>query len=225
MHANGDRAIRLLLDAHDKARREGAAGSPIRHRIEHCSLVDDQIIAHIHELGLVIVPFGSYARFHGDKLPGYYGHERLERMFAHRSFLDAGVPVAGSSDYPCGPGEPLAAITSCVERRSLDGEFIGGSQRISVAEAIALYTTGSAYASGEEHRKGRWRPACSPTSSSCPTTVRHSTGRDRTPAGPLYVGRSPVRLRARAGRSRLNPRWQARCTARGAEPEGMAWSR
>lgn len=79
-------------------------------------------------------------------------------MFAHRSFLDAGVPVAGSSDYPCGPGEPLAAITSCVERRSLDGELIGGSQRISVAEARALYTTGSAYASGEEHRKGTLAP-------------------------------------------------------------------
>jgi predicted amidohydrolase YtcJ len=158
VHANGDRAIRLLLDAHDKARRDGAAGSTIRHRIEHCSLVDDQIIARIRELGLVVVPFGSYARFHGDKLPGYYGHERLERMFAHRSFLDAGVPVAGSSDYPCGPVEPLAAITSCVERRSLDGELIGGSQRISVAEAIALYTTGSAYASGEEHMKGRLAP-------------------------------------------------------------------
>ncbi len=158
VHANGDRAIRLLLDAHEKARRDGSAGSTVRHRIEHCSLVDDAIVARIRALGLVVVPFGSYARFHGDKLPGYYGHERLERMFAHRSFLDAGVPVAGSSDYPCGPVEPLAAITSCVERRSLDGELIGASQRISVAEAIALYTTGSAYASGEEHLKGRLAP-------------------------------------------------------------------
>lgn len=152
VHANGDRAIRLLLDAHEKAR---AAGAPERrHRIEHCSLVDDDILRRMRDLGLVAVPFGSYARFHGDKLVGYYGTERLERMFAHRSMLEAGVAVAGSSDYPCGPFEPLAALSSCVERRALDGSVIGGSQRISVEQALRLYTTGAAYAGGEEHRKG-----------------------------------------------------------------------
>jgi predicted amidohydrolase YtcJ len=156
VHANGDRAIRKLLDAHEHARRRGAP--PRRHRIEHCSLVDDDIVGRIRALGLVVVPFGSYARFHGDKLVGYYGHDRLERMFAHRTLLDAGIPVAGSSDYPCGPYEPLAAVTSCVERRALDGTPIGPSQRISVQEAFALYTTGAAYASGEEHRRGTLAP-------------------------------------------------------------------
>lgn len=156
VHANGDRAIRLLLDAHEKARQDGAPAP--RHRIEHCTLVDDDIIGRVKALGLVVVPFGSYARFHGDKLAGYYGEQRLDRMFAHRSLLDAGIPVAGSSDYPCGPVEPLAAITSCVERRSLDGSLVGPSQRITVEEAVALYTTGSAYASGEEHLKGKLAP-------------------------------------------------------------------
>lgn len=156
VHANGDRAIRLLLDAHEKARKPGI--SVPRHRIEHCTLIDRHIIDRIKALGLVVVPFGSYARFHGDKLAGYYGTNRLERMFAHRSLLDAGIAVAGSSDYPCGPMEPLAAITSCVERLALDGSPVGLSQRISVDEAIALYTTGSAYASGEERLKGRLTP-------------------------------------------------------------------
>lgn len=156
VHANGDRAIRLLLDAHESARREGAPA--LRHRIEHCSLIDDDIVRRIGALGLVPVPFGSYARFHGDKLVGYYGQQRLDRLFAHRTLLDAGIPVAGSSDYPCGPFEPLAAITSCTERRALDGAAIGLSQRITVEQAIALYTTGSAYASGEEKVKGRLAP-------------------------------------------------------------------
>lgn len=156
VHANGDRAIRLLLDAHEKARQDGTSAP--RHRIEHCTLIDDDIIGRIKALGLVAVPFGSYARFHGDKLAGYYGEQRLERMFAHRTLLDAGIPVAGSSDYPCGPIEPLAAITSCVERRALDGSLVGPSQRITVQEALALYTTGSAYASGEEHLKGKLAP-------------------------------------------------------------------
>ncbi len=156
VHANGDRAIRLLLDAHEKARRGGAPH--LRHRIEHCSLVDDDIVRRVSALGLVPVPFGSYARFHGDKLAGYYGEQRLERLFAHRTLLDAGIHVAGSSDYPCGPYEPLAAITSCVTRQALDGAPVGLSQRISTEEAVGLYTTGSAYASGEERLKGRLTP-------------------------------------------------------------------
>jgi predicted amidohydrolase YtcJ len=156
VHANGDRAIRKLLAAHERARARGAP--PRRHRIEHCTLVDDDIVRRIRALGMVAVPFGSYARFHGDKLPGYYGTARLERMFAHRTLLDAGVPVAGSSDHPCGPYEPLAAITSCAERRAVDGTPIGLSQRIGVREAFGLYTTGAAYASGEEHLKGTLAP-------------------------------------------------------------------
>jgi predicted amidohydrolase YtcJ len=156
VHANGDRAIRKLLDAHERARALGAPSR--RHRIEHCSLVDAGIVERIAALGLVVVPFGSYARFHGDKLVGYYGEERLERMFAHRTLLDAGIPVAGSSDYPCGPYEPLAAITSCVERRAVDGTPIGLSQRISVREAVDLYTVGAAHASGEERIKGTLAP-------------------------------------------------------------------
>ncbi|MDO5740877.1 MAG: amidohydrolase [Ornithinimicrobium sp.] len=156
VHANGDRAIRLLLDAHESARQHGAP--PGRHRIEHCSIIDEDIVRRIRDLGLVVVPFGSYARFHGGKLVGYYGHERLERMFAHRTLLDAGVPVAGSSDYPCGPFEPLVAFASCVERRTPDGQPIGLSQRISVEEAVHLYTTGAAYATGEEDRKGTLAP-------------------------------------------------------------------
>lgn len=156
VHANGDRAIRLLLEAHERARHRGS--SPLRHRIEHCTLVDDDIVRRIRDLELVAVPFGSYARFHGDKLVGYYGRDRLERMFAHRMLLDAGVPVAGSSDYPCGPFEPLAALASCVERLTPQGEPIGLSQRISIEEAVRLYTTGAAYASGEEDRKGTLTP-------------------------------------------------------------------
>lgn len=158
VHANGDRAIRMLLTAHEKARATGPQPvTAVRHRIEHCTLVDDDILSRMKTLGLVAVPFGSYARFHGDKLPGYYGESRLERMFAHRSLLDAGIPVAGSSDYPCGPLEPLAAITSCVERRALDGSPVGTSQRITVREAVQLYTSGAAFSTGEEHLKGKLR--------------------------------------------------------------------
>lgn len=157
VHANGDRAIRLLLDAVEAA-VQAAPTTSLRHRIEHCSVVTPEIVARMKNLDMVAVPFGSYVDYHGAKLLDWYGADRLERMFPHRSFLDAGVAVAGSSDYPCAPFEPLLGIQSCVTRASSDGQLLGPSQRLSVREALALYTTGSAFASGEERTKGRIAP-------------------------------------------------------------------
>jgi predicted amidohydrolase YtcJ len=109
-------------------------------------------------LGMIGVPFATYVNYHGGNLLKWYGAERAERMFAHRAFLDRGVAVAGSSDYPCGPFEPLLAMQSCVTRRGWDGAEIGLSQRITPLEALELYTTAGAYASGEQDRKGRLAP-------------------------------------------------------------------
>lgn len=154
VHANGDRAIRLLLDAVEAAQLANPRPE-VRHRIEHCSVVTEELLKRTKELGMVAVPFGSYVAFHGEKLPGYYGMGRLTRMFPHRDLIDAGIPVAGSSDFPCGPYSVLLALRSCMTRQATDGTILGGNQRISPTEALALYTTGSAYASGEEHIKGR----------------------------------------------------------------------
>ena len=112
----------------------------------------------MRDLGVVAVPFGQYPSAHGDKLRAFYQPDRIERMFAHRDLLDAGVPVAGSSDYPCGPVEPLYALRSLVTRADRTGAPFGAAQRIDVARALSLYTTGSAYASGEEATKGRLVP-------------------------------------------------------------------
>jgi predicted amidohydrolase YtcJ len=103
-------------------------------------------------------PFGSYIYYHGGKLLDWYGPQRIERMFAHRLFLDYGIPVAGSSDYPCGPLEPLLAMQSCVTCTGWDGTPLGLSQRISAPEALALYTVNAAFASGEANLKGRLAP-------------------------------------------------------------------
>jgi len=148
VHANGDRAIALLLDAFEAAQRQAPRGDA-HHRIEHCTVITPEIVARMRRLGLVAVPFGSYVAYHGAKLVDWYGERRLERMFAHRTLLDAGITVAGSSDYPCGPFEPLLAMRSCVTRQAEDGRVLGASQRISPREALALYTTGAAAAFGE----------------------------------------------------------------------------
>jgi predicted amidohydrolase YtcJ len=158
VHANGDAAIRLVLDAYeDVSRRIPRPG--LRHRIEHCSLIDDEILARMKDLGTIAIPFAGYPGYHGGALNSWYGEKRMERMFAHRSFLDAGITVAGSSDYPCGPFQPLFGLQSLITRTGVDdGVTVGASQRVSAAEALSIFTLGSAEASGEESYKGRLVP-------------------------------------------------------------------
>lgn len=158
VHANGDAAIRLVLDAFEAAQREMPTPG-LRHRIEHCSVVDADILRRMRRLGAVAVPFAGYVGYHGGALTRWYGAERTERMFAHRSFLDAGVAVAGSSDYPCGPYQPLLGIQSMVTREGMDdGAPVGVTQRIGAREALSVFTLGSAEAEGTADRKGRLVP-------------------------------------------------------------------
>lgn len=157
VHANGDKAIRLVLEELEMAqvvdRKPG-----LRHRIEHCSVVDDDILRRMKDIGAMALPFASYVNYHGGKLIDWYGAERVEHMFAHRSFLDAGVTVAASSDYPCGPYEPLLGMRSMVTRRGYDGVEIGASQRISAEEALAMYTVNAAVTVGGQDPTGRLTP-------------------------------------------------------------------
>lgn len=158
IHANGDTAIRMVLDIYEEVSREYPRPG-LRHRIEHCTVVDEAIVGRIAALGTIVVPFAGYVGYYGSALDEWYGPERTAWMFAHRSFLDAGVTTAGSSDYPCAPPDPLFGIQSMVTRRGADdGALVGARQRISPAEALEVYTVGSATASGDEHHKGRLMP-------------------------------------------------------------------
>ena len=85
---------------------------------------------------------------------GYYGEERLEWMFAQKSFMEYGVVATGATDYPPGPYEPLLGIQSCVTRTDINGKLWGPSQRISSEDALRIYTRNGAYASFEENIKG-----------------------------------------------------------------------
>ncbi|HUE97444.1 MAG TPA: amidohydrolase, partial [Longimicrobiaceae bacterium] len=153
IHANGDVTIGMVLNAYERVQREWPRARPARHRIEHCSLVNPELLRRIAAAGVVPTPFWTYAHFHGEKWVEY-GHEKMEWMFAHRSFLDHGIPVAGASDYPPGAFEPMMAIQSMVTRKDLRGNVWGPGQRITVAEALRVGTVHGAMASHEEEIKG-----------------------------------------------------------------------
>ncbi len=152
IHANGDVAIDMVLNAYERVQRIAPRPDP-RHRLEHCTLVNPDLLARIEAAGSIPTPFYTYVHYHGNKW-SEYGEERMQWMFAHRSFLDYGIPVAGASDYIPGPYEPLMAIQSMVTRKDMEGRVWGPSQKIGVDEALRICTLHGAYASFEEHVKG-----------------------------------------------------------------------
>ncbi|MEJ3655297.1 amidohydrolase [Actinomycetes bacterium KLBMP 9759] len=151
VHANGDLAIAKVMDVYESL--PARAGRP-NHRIEHCSIVDDSLVARIAAAGVTPVPFGPFIALFGEKVTDLYGPERIAMACAHRSFLDAGVPVGGSSDFPIVPIDPLLAVQSLVTRTTASGLVVGAGQRLGVVDALRVYTTGSAHATGESAIKG-----------------------------------------------------------------------
>lgn len=157
IHANGDAAISSLLDVLERVRQQNGPAR-VRHRIEHASLITDSILERAARLNLILVPLFSYVSFHGQKILEYFGEHRLDRTVACRSMLDAGITVAGSSDFGAGPYPPMANIQAVVTRRDADGRDLGNSQAITTEEAIRAYTVGAAEASGESQYKGQIAP-------------------------------------------------------------------
>lgn len=152
IHANGDVAIDMVLNAYERVQRMWPR-TDSRHRIEHCTLVNPDLLRRIKALEVIPAPFYTYVYYHGDKW-AEYGEEKLRWMFAHRSFLDYGIRVAPASDYMPGPYEPMMALQSMVTRTDFRGGEWGPNQRLSVEEALRICTNNGAYASHEEDLKG-----------------------------------------------------------------------
>ena len=156
IHANGDVAIDMVLNAYERVQSLWPRADP-RHRLEHCSLVNPELLQRIKTTGSIPTPFYTYVHYHGNKWV-YYGEEKMKWMFAHKSFLDYGIPVAPASDYTPGPYEPLMGIQSMVTRKDWMGRVWGANQKVTVDEALKICTINGAYASFEESIKGSITP-------------------------------------------------------------------
>jgi len=152
IHANGDVGIDTTLKVYERLYKEQPKKDP-RFRIEHCTMINDNLVQRMKTLGVIPTPFSTYVYYHGEKMKAY-GEERLKNMFALRSFLNAGIRPTQASDYPPGPFEPMMALQSSVTRTDMKGNVWGANQRVTVEEAIKIGTINGAYASFEEKMKG-----------------------------------------------------------------------
>ena len=151
-HVNGDVAIGMYLSSLERAARLFPRRD-VRPKFTHATLAFPDLIARMKALDAVPACFTSYAYYNPDKFK-FYGEALMEHMMPYRSYLDAGIKVAGGCDFPPGPFAPLMGIQGMVTRTGWDGQTWGANQRISVDEALRIYTWNGAYNSHEERLKG-----------------------------------------------------------------------
>lgn len=157
IHAIGDRGIEMCLDGFERA-LDRLPRTDHRHRLEHCGILRPDLIRRIRDMGVVPVGQPPFVYEFGDGFLRHLGRERSQLTYALRTVLDAGIPLAASSDSPVSSFQPLIGIKLAVTERTSNGTEFAPAEAISVEEAIALYTSAGAYASFDEHRKGTITP-------------------------------------------------------------------
>lgn len=156
-HAIGDRANRAVLDAYEAA--AGRAGrADLRHRIEHCQIVNPADIPRFAELGVIASMQPTHATSDMGWVPDRLGPNRLAGAYAWRRFLDADAVLCFGSDFPVELVDVTHGLYAAVTRAAADGSPAGGwlpDQRLTLAEALHAFSSAAAYASHRESHLGR----------------------------------------------------------------------
>lgn len=152
-HAIGDRANELVLNAYAELAVDLGG---LRLRIEHTQYQRPGDPARMAGLGVVASMQPTHCTTDYDLADELLaGHDLV--AYAWRTLLDAGVPLAFGSDAPVESANPFLGLHAAITRCRADGSPPGGwqpEQRVTPAEALAAYTLGSAFAAGQDHRKG-----------------------------------------------------------------------
>ena len=160
VHAIGDRANREVLNAIEASRQAGE-GLKLRHRIEHVQILHPSDVPRLGRLGVIASMQPIHCTQDMLMADANWG-ARSVGAYAWRSLLDNGAVLAFGSDSPVEDLNVMKGIHAAVTRRRADGspglEGWYPQQRIRVDEAVRAYTTGAAYASGEEVIKGTLAP-------------------------------------------------------------------
>ena len=152
-HAIGDFAVETVLSAYEDA-RIATPQNRLRHRIEHIGMATDEHINRLRAADVIPVPQGRFIDESGHAFLEALGEDRAQILFRQRGFLDGGLELPGSSDWPIVDGSPLLGIHSLVNREIPGGRVLNPKERLTPAQAVRAYTYGSAYADHQEHRKG-----------------------------------------------------------------------
>ncbi|HEV2248952.1 MAG TPA: amidohydrolase [Candidatus Limnocylindria bacterium] len=152
IHAIGDRAVHVALDAIEPTR---ATQPELRQRVEHAQLLRRQDIPRFGALGVIASMQPIHATSDRDLVDRYWGAARAVRAYPWRQILDQGGRLAFGSDAPVEPIDPLLGIHAAVARRRPgDADRWHPEQALELHEALAAYTAGAAYAMAADRERG-----------------------------------------------------------------------
>lgn len=156
-HAVGDNAVTVVVNAIEKALLKYPRENH-RHRIEHCAVVNDDLIKRIKKLHISAVAQPVFFYEFGDGYVKNYGEDRVNKMFTCKTWFDNGVVTTGSSDCPVTTSNPIFGMYIAMNRITQSSQLISQDERVSVEQALRMYTINGAYASFEEDIKGSIEP-------------------------------------------------------------------
>jgi hypothetical protein len=129
-----------------------------RHRIEHCSVCPPHLSKRLASLGIMVVTQPSFIHSNGDRYLETVPRLQLRHLYPIATLMENGVQVAGSSDCPIGPANPLIGIYSAISRRSETGKAVLVKEAIAPLDALRMYTDYAARTTFEEKIKGSITP-------------------------------------------------------------------
>jgi len=158
MHAAGDKANDIALDAVETAFKMHGVRDH-RSRIEHMGNVYPQMhrFERAKKIGVLPVPNMGFINSWADQLVDLVGEERSSNGFWCRKLIDNGFPIPGNSDATGTHPEnsnPFFCMARAINRKTFSGRLISPEEKISVTEAVRMYTNYAAFAGFEEHEKG-----------------------------------------------------------------------
>lgn len=156
IHAIGSKGNNWVLNAYEKALNVNGRNNS-RHRIEHAQILIEKDIPRFTELGVIASMQPTHCITDKRFCEKRIGRERSKFAYPWKSLLDAGTKIAFSTDYSVEPLNPMEGLYAAVTRKDRMGEEGDGwfpREKLSMEEAIRLYTLGSAYAQFMENRKG-----------------------------------------------------------------------
>jgi predicted amidohydrolase YtcJ len=157
-HAIGDRGARMALDAFAYAIQKSGK-KDLRFRIEHDQVIAPEDFVKFRDLGVIASVQPNHLLTDMNWAESHIGAARAKHSYPWKEFEDNGIRLAFGTDYPVEPITPFRGLYAAVTRKNEAGtkEYFP-EQKLTIDEAIAAYTTGSAYAEFEESQKGMLIP-------------------------------------------------------------------
>jgi predicted amidohydrolase YtcJ len=157
IHTCGDAAQQVSVKGFADAQHANP-NPALRHRVHHAYLPTPDTLERMARHRIPAVISTPFIRSLGESFVQSLGEERAQRIMPFRTYLDHGVPLAGSSDSTVADFNPWVGIATALTRETVTGRVLGGDQVLMPEEALALYTSWAAFAMGRENELGQLAP-------------------------------------------------------------------